>query len=163
MGDGGIDLHSLEPDEQGLVADELRILVPLAQLVAPVDAAAEDEDDGRVEEAEIEPGAAVDGCGAAVAEVAEDIVRESDDEEDEDDDLEDETGHGDVDARLAGALADGGEGAAGALEDEANEVGGDEDPVEPLGVEARKIWSEGVDARECMLAVLGRFRGYAQA
>lgn len=51
--------------------------------------------------------------------------------------MEYEAREGDVDAGLVLAVGDGGHGAAGGLEDEADDVRGDEDPVEEFRVHAR--------------------------
>lgn len=65
------------------------------------------------------------------------MVREECAEGDDDDDLEGEARERDVDAGLGGAGGSGGERTAGGLEDEAEDVGGDEDVVVELrGAEA---------------------------
>lgn len=140
------DLHSLKANEQGLVGDEVRVSITLAQLVRPVDAAPKDEDDGKSQEAEEELEAHVNGHGASAAEVAKQVVAEERAKGEEHNDLEDEAGHGDIDADLAGAGAGGGEGAAGGLQDEADEVEGDEDPVEILWIEAGQLRAKMVNA-----------------
>jgi hypothetical protein len=50
-----------------------------------------------------------------------------------------------LDAFLVPAGADGGKGATGSLEDEADGVGWDEEPVEPLRLEARDLGGEVLD------------------
>jgi hypothetical protein len=57
--------------------------------------------------------------------------------------LEDETGHGDIDTNAA--VGAGGHGTSGSLENEADNVEGDEDPVEKTGLEARERRIEEVD------------------
>ena len=80
---------------------------------------------------------------AAGAVEADHVVGESSDESDNDDDLEDQTGHGDVDARVVGIVGFFcGDGTTGSLQDQADDVGGDEDPVEELGLEAGEVWGE---------------------
>ena len=60
--------------------------------------------------------------------------------------MEGETGEGDVDGVAAVARGGGGEGAAQGLEDEGDDVAGDEDPIVELGGEAGVLRTEVVDA-----------------
>lgn len=60
--------------------------------------------------------------------------------------MEGETGEGDVDGVAAIARGGGGERAAQGLEDEGDDVAGDEDPVIEFGGEARVLRTEVVDA-----------------
>lgn len=78
------------------------------------------------------------GGGGRLAEEANHVVCEEEAEDEDDDNLEDQACEGDVDSGLVGAGGHGGEGAAGGLEDEADYVGGDEDPVVEARGEARK-------------------------
>ncbi len=58
------------------------------------------------------------------------------DEDAEGEDLEGEAGEGDVDCDFGVAGGGGGEGAPGGLEDEGEDVAGDEEPVVESGLEA---------------------------
>jgi hypothetical protein len=139
-------LHSLETDEHGLVRDDFRVDVSLAELVTPVDASRKNQDDGCGQEDEEDGhGAGYGGAGGA-AEVAKEVVSEHDAKGKQDDDLEDQAGHGNVNANLAGASGGRGHAAAGGLEDEADNVGGDEDVVEEFGVEAGEFEAKLGDA-----------------
>ena len=60
--------------------------------------------------------------------------------------MEGETGEGDVDGIAAIARGGGGQGAAQGLEDEGDDVAGDEDPVVEFGGEAGVLRTEVVDA-----------------
>jgi hypothetical protein len=144
---GGEDDHnSLETDEHGLVRDDFRVDVSLAELVTPVDASRKNQDDGCGQEDEEDGhGAGYGGAGGA-AEVAKEVVSEHDAKGKQDDDLEDQAGHGNVNANLAGASGGRGHAAAGGLEDEADNVGGDEDVVEEFGVEAGEFEAKLGDA-----------------
>lgn len=139
-GDGGKDDdEALEDDEGDLVLDQFAI-IPILELGNTVDASGEDEDDGGREAGKegVETPAKVGGV--ARAPVAEHVVAKGHDEEEEDDDLQDQTSHGDVDAHAA--VGRGGHGTAGSLEDEADDIKGDEDPVEELGLEAGELRSQ---------------------
>lgn len=150
--DSNNDKHALQTDEETLLGHGLAA-IPFPQLVAPKDAAGEDEQDGGGQASEEDvhtlgtdvrrsfdvTGTSLGGGGGRLAEEANHVVGEEEAEDEDDDDLEDEAGKGEVDAGLVGAGGDGGEGAAGGLEDEADYVGGDEDPV----VEARGEAGEG--------------------
>lgn len=139
--DGSKDNHdTLKDDERDLVLDELTIITIL-QLGDTVDASSEDQDDGGRETGKEGLEAPAKVGGETRAHVADHVVAESDDEEEENDDLQDQTSHRDVDTngRVAGR---GGHGTTSGLEDEADDIEGDEDPVEELGLEARELGGE---------------------
>lgn len=137
---GKEDDDTLEDDEGDLVLDQVTIVAVL-KLGDTVDASSEDEDDGGAETGEEGAQAPAESGGLLGADVSDHVVGEGNDEEDEDDDLENETNHGDGDAEVRVVVA-GGEGTAGGLEDEADNVKGDEDPDEELGLEARELRAE---------------------
>ena len=142
------NLHSLQTDEQALVPDQVGVLVPLAQLVRPVDTPSLDEDDGQRKETEVEPSATVQGASRSALEIAYEVVSKSQTEEGENHDLQDETRQGYVDSSLAATRRDRRDGSTGGLEDKTDNVGGDEDVVEDF-------WSEAGDLR-CQSAYTGR-------
>lgn len=131
---------TLKDDERNLVLDELTIITIL-ELSNTVDASSEDKDDGGRETGKEGLEAPAKVGGATRAPVSDHVVAESDDEEEEDDDLQDQTSHRDVDTNIT-AVVRGGHGTTGGLEDEADDIEGDEDPVEELGLEARKLRGE---------------------
>lgn len=132
---------ALQHDEGSLFLDELAVVAVL-QLGNTVGATGQDEQRRRRQAGEEGSEAPAEAGGAAGAQVAEHVVAKGDDEEDQDDDLQAETGLGDVDAGLVGAGGVGGHGAAGGLEGEADDVEGDKDVVEELGLEAGQLWGE---------------------
>ena len=144
-------LHSLQPDEQRLILDEVAA-VPFVQLDESVRAPDQDQGDGEAHEAEEQPHAAFDPVVAGLlparlgAEIPDQEVAEEAAEEEDGEDLEAQPGEGEVHAHLALARRGGGEAAARALEDERDEVAGDEDVVEEFWVEARQLGGEGGDA-----------------
>lgn len=120
-------------------------MVSLAQLVNTVDAAHKDEDNGGGEAAEEETLATANGAagvGLDAADVAPHVVAKEDAKGEEQDDLQDESGEGDVDANVVGAGRDGGDGAAGGLQDEAEDISGDEEDPEEAGPDAGDVWGE---------------------
>ena len=137
--------HALQRDEQALVADQLA-RVPLVELVAAVRAAGQDEQDGGAQGGEEDLHAQPEGGGEAGAEVAHHVVAEEAAKDDDDGHLQGKAGKSEVDAELRGAGRRGGEGAAGGLEAEAEEIGGDEDVVEEFGAHARERGGEVFDA-----------------
>jgi hypothetical protein len=126
--------------------------VSLIQLDESVRAPGQDQGDGEAHEAEEQPHAAFDLVVAGLlpaplgAEIPDKEVAEEAAEEEDGEDLEAQPGEGEVYAHLALARRGGGEAAACALEDEGDEVAGDEDVVEEFGVEARQLGGEGGDA-----------------
>jgi hypothetical protein len=139
--DGNNNEDTLEDDEGDLVGDELAV-VALAQLGDTEGASAEDEDggDGQAREEDIDaPAETLEAAGHGVAD---EVVSKGNDKGKEDNDLEDEAGHGDVDADVVAVTGLGGHGTTDGLEDEADEVKGDEDPVEELGLEAGQLGAE---------------------
>ena len=77
------------------------------------------------------------------------ILEHQADENAESEDLEGETGDGDVDGSLAAAGGLRGEGAANGLEDEGEDVAGDEEPVVEFGGETGVLRAEVDDANSC--------------
>lgn len=134
--DGGHENEAaLEGDEGTLVVHDVAG-VPVLELGHAVGAAGEDEDDGAEEADEEGLHPPAEGLHAARPPVADHVVGEDCDEGHQDDDLQDQTGHGDVDAGVVGAVGVGRQGTARGLQDQADDIGGDEDPVEELGLEA---------------------------
>lgn len=140
------NVHSLESNKQSLVRNRFRVSVPLAQLIAPVQASYEDEHDGGRQRGEEELLPRHQRPRLERAPVPRHIVTEEDAEEGEHHDLQHEARHGDGKAGVTVALAHGGQGATRGLEDEADGVGGDEGPPEELGPEARDFGSEVLDS-----------------
>lgn len=135
---------TLKADEGTLVLDHVTVVAVL-QLNNTVDAPGEDEY-GRGAQADQESVEAPAKLGTAAGEqVADHVVGEGCDEGDEDDDLERQTGHGDVDTRVVAVAGRGRHGTACGLEDEADDVEGDEDVVEELGLEARQFGGKVTD------------------
>ena len=145
---GQEDSHSLQPDKQALVPQQIRVRIPLAQLIHTIRTPREDKHRRQRQEAKEEAHPAVDDVGAAAPrpQVADHVVGKTGAKDHQHKDLQAQTGEGEVDARLGGAAADGREGAAGGLEDEAEEVAGDEDPVEELWPEAGELGGEELDS-----------------
>lgn len=132
---------ALQHDKGRLLLDELAVVAVL-QLGDAIGAASEDQQRRRRQAREKGRQAPAEAGAAAGPQVAQHVVAKGDDEEHQHNDLQAETGLGDVDARLVGAGAVGGHGAAGGLERQANDVEGDEDVVEELGLEARQLGRE---------------------
>lgn len=140
-GDSGEEDHNtLEDNERNLVLDHLTVIT-LAELSNTVDTSSENEEDRHAETDEEGLHAPAEVGGEPGAKVAEHVVGEGDDEEHEDDDLKGQTSHRDVDTGLR-VVHDGGHGTAGGLEDQADDVEGEEDPVEELGLEAGEFRGE---------------------
>ncbi|KAH6606815.1 hypothetical protein Trco_005968 [Trichoderma cornu-damae] len=137
--------NAFQDDERGLLLDEASI-VSVLELGHSVGATGQDEERRRRQAGEEGGEPPAEARGAAGPEVADHVVCEGDDEEDEDDDLKTESRLRDVDSGLVGAGGVGRQGAPGGLEDKAENVKGDEDVVEELGLEAREVRSE-VDDR----------------
>lgn len=149
---GGIkDLHSLQPNEQPLIRNLIRIRIPFTQLVDTVRAPREDQHDRQRQEPEKRLFATCQRPRDVGPRVADHVVGEEGAKGDEDDDLDDEAGHGEVDAHVGAARRGGAQGAAGGLKDEAEDVKGDEEPVDVLCGDAGELWGEGFDAvRVCV-------------
>lgn len=130
----GSDKGTLEHNEWHLVLDDVS-RVTLAKFGDTVAASGEDEGDGGGETGEEGLEAPGETGHAAGAPVSEHVVGKGGDEGDEDGDLEGETGHGDVDAGFIPRIGVGGHGTSGGLENETDDIGGDEDPVKELGLE----------------------------
>ena len=84
--------------------------------------------------------------GAAIAEC---VFDDEGDEDAEGEDLEGETADGNVNGGAAAPRSSAGEGAAEGLQDEGEDVAGDEDPVIEFGGEAGVLWTEVDDAGGC--------------
>lgn len=136
------DYNTLENDEGDLVLDQIAI-VTLSELSNTVDASSEDEDDGSRETSEKSNHTPAKSLGPAGSPISDHVVGEDGDEDNEDNDLEDETSHRDINTNTA--VGAGGHGTTGSLENEADDVEGDEDPVEKTGLEARERRIEEVD------------------
>jgi hypothetical protein len=136
------DDNTLENDEGDLVLDQITI-VTLSELSNTVDASSEDEDNGSRETSEESNHAPAKGLGPVGSPVSDHVVGEDGDEDNEDNNLENETSHGDINTNVA--VGAGGHGTSGSLENEADDVEGDEDPVEKTGLEARERRIEEVD------------------
>jgi hypothetical protein len=122
------------------------------QLVDPERTPHEDEHDAReLERQEEQQSPSVRERAAPLAVARGEIVGEEGDEDDQRHDLEDEAGEGDVDADLdvVEVARDARDGAAGGLEDEGDDVEGDEDVVEELGAEAGDGRVDVLDAGGC--------------
>ncbi|KAI9166612.1 Boty-Like Retrotransposon [Paramyrothecium foliicola] len=141
-GDGGDnDDGTLEDDEWDLVGDELAV-VAVAKLDDTVDASDQDEDGGAGQAGKEGVDAPAETSEATGHEVANHVVTKGADESDEDNDLEDEAGHGNIDTDIVALVGVARHGTAGGLQDEADDVGGDEDPVEELGPESGQLGGE---------------------
>lgn len=140
------DLHSFKTNEESLIGNQLRVTVSLAKLVTSESTTGQDEDNSKTEEAKEEAHTTAKGTAVAGAEVADQVVAEKNTEDYKNGNLECKTGHGNVDTCLAGTLADCRESTTSGLENEADEIGGDEDPPYKLGLDARNLGSEGLNA-----------------
>lgn len=140
-------LPRFESNEEALVSEE-GTEVALTQLSNSVGASDEDEDSGKEEENEEEPHRLVEPVLGRRASSPGDVVGEECREAEESDDLEDEAGKGDVLADLDGSFvcASARQGTAHRLQDERDDVGGNEDPVEVGSGEPRDSWVNKVDA-----------------
>lgn len=132
---------TLQHDKGGLFLDELAVVAVL-QLGNTIGTTGQDEQRRRRQAGEEGSEAPAEARGAAGSQVAEHVVAKGGDEEDQDNDLQAETGLGDVDTGLVGAGGVGGHGASGGLQGEADDVEGDEDVVEELGLEAGQLGGE---------------------
>jgi hypothetical protein len=154
-----VDQHSLQADKKTFIRDLLRVRVPLTQLIDSVSTSRLDQDNSCCETSKKELLALADGLPcttillALLSNVAYHVVDEEDAEDGKDNDLQDETSHGDVDTSLGGAAGGGRHAAAGALEGKADDVEGDEDPVDDADREAGELGGEEADAEICQLAI----------
>lgn len=130
--------RTLERDEGPFLTNQLAVVAVL-ELGHTVRAAGEDNDNRHRQAGEKRLEAPVKRRGAAGAQVPHHVVGEAGDESRQHNDLQGQAGHGDVDARVVGAAGLGGQRAAGGLQDEADNVKGDEDPVEELWLEAGEL------------------------
>lgn len=137
---------TFEADEEALVSEE-GTEVTLAQLSNTVGASDEDENGREEEEDEESPHGLVESVLGGRASSPSDVVGEESAEAEESDDLEDEAGKGDVLADLDGSsvCTSRRQGTAHRLQDERDDIGGDEDPVKVSGREPRDRWIHEVD------------------
>lgn len=136
--------NTLENNERNFLTDQLSI-VSVPQLSDTECATSKNEQNGRGQTQEKGIEAPAKRLCAAGPQVPNHVVGEAAHKCGQDNDLQRQTGHGDVHADLVVAVGVGGQGAAGGLENQADDVEGDEDPVEELGVEAGQIWGEVYD------------------
>jgi hypothetical protein len=134
--------NTLKDDEGNLMLDQVTI-VTLTELSNTVDASSKDKDDGSRETKEESSHAPTESLSLTRSPVSDHVVRESSDEGNEDDNLEDKTSHGDINTNLAVGFS--GHGTTSGLEDEADDIEGDEDPDEELRLEAGEFGREVVD------------------
>ena len=139
---GEKDNNTFKNDKGDLLLDQLAI-VTILELGDTVDASSEDKDDGSTETSEEDVHTPAERGSPSRTEVSDHVVGESGDEDDEDNNLKDETDHGDGDTGVIVGAS--GHGTAGGLEGEADDIEGDEDPVEQLGLEARELGVKEVD------------------
>jgi hypothetical protein len=136
------DDNTLKDDKRDLVLDQITIIT-LTELSNTVDAPSKDKDDGTRETSKEGSLTPAEGLGMTRSPVSNHVVREGGDEDDKDDNLEDKTGHRDVNTNIAIRLCR--HGTTSSLEDEADDIEGDKDPVEQCGPEAREFGTEEVD------------------
>jgi hypothetical protein len=134
--------NTLKDDERNLMLDQLTI-VSLAELSNTVDTSSEDENDGSRETNKESNHAPTKSLSLPRSPVSDHVVGEGDDESNEDNDLEGKTGHGDINTN--GAVAFGGHGTTSGLEDQTDDIEGDEDPDEELRLEAGELRRKVVD------------------
>jgi hypothetical protein len=134
--------NTLKDDERNLMLDQLTI-VSLAELSNTVDTSSEDENDGSRETNKESNHAPTKSLSLPRSPVSDHVVGEGDDESNEDNDLEGKTGHGDINTN--GAVAFGGHGTTSGLEDQTDDIEGDEDPDEELRLKTGELGREVVD------------------
>lgn len=132
------DQYAFQSDKQPLVMYQ-RPTVPITQLVDTVNTSRQYQNDGQTQESDEDFESLthllfldLTGCFG----VADSVVDGEGDEDAEGEDLEGEAGEGDIDRDVGLAGGDRGEGAAAGLEDEGEDVAGDEEPVVEPGREA---------------------------
>ena len=130
--------NAFKRNERGLLPDQLAI-VSVLELSNTVRASRKDNENRRRQAAEKHLEAPAKDLCSAGAQVSNHVVGKGGDKGSQDNDLQGETGQGDVDARVLGVVGFGRQGTAGGLQDEADDVKGDEDPVEELRLEAGEV------------------------
>lgn len=143
---GIVHLHSLKTNKQPLVRNEIRAPVSLAQLVRSVDGPAQNQDDCQSQKRQEQPHSRSQGLRAGMPSIPHHVVCKGDDEDENHNDLQHQARHCNVDSRIARPLGLSGQRTARGLQREAYQIGGDEDPIEELGVEPRELRREVVDA-----------------
>ena len=115
-----------------------RPIVPITQLIDPIHAAYQYQHNTQAQKPkkDLKPGAHDGLFRVDSSRVADSVFDGEADEDAEGEDLEGEAREGDVNGHLAAARRDGGEGATASLEDEGEDVAGDEEPVVEFGGEA---------------------------
>lgn len=136
------DDNTLKNDERDLVLDQVTVIT-LTELSNTIDASSEDKDNGTRETSKEGSLAPAEGLGMTRSPVSNHVIGECSDEDDKDNNLEDKTGHRDINTNIAIRL--GRHGTTSSLEDEADDVEGDKDPVEQCRLEAREFGAEEVD------------------
>lgn len=134
-------LHALTADECALVVQR-RSAVAVAQFIDAVGTSDEDDDDGKAnEDHEVLEGTidalTRDFAGFRVFAVTESVLDGQQNEDEDDDDLKRKADQAKVDANLRGAVALSRHGTADCLEDETEDVAGNEDLVVESGLELR--------------------------
>lgn len=130
------NVHSFQRNEQVLIMDQ-RPTIPFTQLVNPVNTPDQDERDRNRQKNDKDLKRPRQGRRTRrhtlPFPVAVGILQAKGDEHHNGSDLERQTGNGDVDGGVASTVRSGGQRAADGLQDQGEDVAGDEDPV----VEAR--------------------------
>jgi hypothetical protein len=136
------DDNALKNDKRNLMLDQITVIT-LTELSNTIDASSEDKNDGSGKTSKESSLTPAESLGVTRSPVSNHVVREGGDEDNKDDNLEDKTSHGDIDTNVAIRL--GGHGTTSSLEDETDDIEGDEDPVEEFRREARELGTEEVD------------------
>lgn len=122
-------------NKRTFLSDQLAV-VSVLELGNTVRASRQDNDNGCREAAEKRLEAPVKRLCSVGAQVSNHVVGIGSDKGSQDNDLQGETGHGDVDARVVGGRGLGRQCTASGLQNEADDVKRDKDPVEELRLEA---------------------------
>lgn len=131
------DHNTLEDNKGDLVLDQVTI-VTILELDNTEDTSSKNEDNGSGETNEESVDAPAKSRAITRAPVSEHVVGKGSNECSQDNDLKDQTSHGDVDTKVAVVIA-GGQGTTGSLENEADDIERNENPVEELGLESREL------------------------
>jgi hypothetical protein len=110
--------------------------IALAQLVTSVDATRKDQEDSGAKESEEDAHPLSQRRRLLLSHIASHVVDKQEAEEEETGDLERQTCHGNVHSVLARTRANCRQSTSGGLENEADNVERDEDPIEELGLDA---------------------------
>lgn len=137
--------RALQAVEEALVL-EVRAIISLAELLNPVYAASQYQNDGGSQPGKEHPLAAAESAARRRPHIADHVVGKHSDKEPDDNDLHHEAGLSKVETNIIVGFTDSRDGAAGGLQDQADDVERDENPPEPLGRDARDGAVEVVDA-----------------